>query len=247
MNALLFIKPVLQLLDAGSLLRRLNAALLFLLAVAIVGGLGYTLYNLFGLTFSSGSEYDYGESSGVGVGKVFLLIFSVIIVIGAIVTLLQVLVFRGLDLWNKPDTEYSAIQSLSSFIRAVGESLATLLLTFGLIQTLAIWFKEPAFDFTGPLSSLSIIPFSIFYGMQNMFVIGLLMLLNTALTTIVVLTITHFIAEWLVARADIAWHLRVLRERPTASPAPPPVLAPPVFAAHPAPPPPPMSTPPPIG
>lgn len=246
MNALLFIKPVLKLLDSGSLLRRLNAALLFLLAVAIVGGLAYMLYNVFASTFSTGSEYDYGESSGVGVDKVFMLIFSVIILICSIITLLQVLVFRGLDLWKKPDTEYSAIQSLSSFIRAVGESLATLLLTFGLIQTLAIWFNEPRFDFSDPLSSISIIPPYLIFSIQNLFVVGFLVLLNTVLTTIVVITIMHFIAEWLVARADIAWHLRVLREKPVSAPAPPPVMAPPAFAAHPAPPPPPMPGPPPI-
>jgi hypothetical protein len=216
MNKLLFLRPVLVSLDHGSLLRRMNAILLYAVAISIVIGLGYGIFLLFKNVNSTGAinSGSTGPDSGM---KMFFVIYTLITILAVIVVVIQILYIRATQLWQAERTHYGAMQVISTVIKAYGESAFVLLLLFGNLGMIFTWIEGSGM-IDSPGSPFAIwLPISVHLFGDNNMLSGLLFFINTLLFGTILLTIIHFISESVMVFGDMATRLTNIEENRRAT------------------------------
>ena len=195
-----FLRSLLVNLDRGSLLRRINAILLYLFAALIVIGLIYAIVKIIG----AGGAGE--ESTTASTEMIIFGIIAIIAILAAIIIEFQIFYLRANLLWNAEDSRYGAMQVLSTVVKAYGEGLTTLVVLGGFLAMIAIWLLGAmVLYWLLPVSGMLPIPLGVADG--NPVIGGLLVMIDALIVGVVLLTFSHFISESIIVLGDMATQL----------------------------------------
>ncbi len=208
MSQFLFLRPLLDSLHDGRVMRRSVAAAIGVAAVLILLAGGYLVVEVLRLSFRLPVEGSVG-------GMVFC-----VALVAAVVVIAEILLCRAEDIRDLGDSAFTVFPIASLLCRAAGEAYAAAGISVAAGGCLMIWFaKVDPLYMLGPLGG-----FFPAVAIEGTFLGGLRFLVIMALVSFLVLVFFYFLAESIVVLVDIALNLRLLR-RQFAGPAPAPVLA----------------------
>ncbi|MDX9759472.1 MAG: hypothetical protein RBU27_09950 [Bacteroidota bacterium] len=215
-----FLRSLLVKLDRGSLLRRINAIMLYLFAAMIVIGLIYVIGKIIG----AGGAGE--ESTPASTEMIIFGIIAIIAILAAIVIEFQIFYLRANLLWNAENSRYGAMQVLSTVVKAYGEGLTTLVVLGGFLAMIAIWLLGAmVLYWLLPVSGMLPIPLGLADG--SPFIGGVLVMIDALIVGVVLLTFAHFISESIIVLGDMATQLGPRQDDAQHSPAAPSASGPP--------------------
>lgn len=183
-----FIYPLIDSLSKGTLIRKVMFLLFGIIGV---------------LSFFGGVYFFFKTVSYVPDFWTFILLLLFVL---ASFLSLQIWFYRAEAVSNLEDSEFTVIPIFSNFFRALGENYALFLITVGIGGTLMLWFS----NYGGYLWEFSrYIPF---VSLEDSFFGGLFFLVLTILLAFLFLLITYFIAENILALAQIAKNTSCLKK-----------------------------------
>jgi len=203
MSPLLMIRPVLEALNDGKVVRR--AVAITLRVVAGLTALGSIFLIIEGLKLS----FDMPTEGTVG-GLLLVVIFA-----ASIFAVLQILFYRAGTIEGLGDSPFTVIPIVSVLLRAIGEIYAALSAAVSAGGCLFIWLaKADPLWLLGGLGA-----FLPTMSVEGTFLGGLLFLLYFLFLGFALLILFYFLAESTVVLADIARNIRQLVQQTGGEPA----------------------------
>lgn len=194
-NSFFFMNAMLDLLNKGSLIRGIMAALFRLIGILIFIGVVYLFFD----GIAHWPDFFYG--------------ILMLLVLASSFLIAQAWFYHAKKIVSFEDSDYSVIPIVSNLFRALGETYAIFATAVAVGGMLMDWFSNYAgmmYGFTRFLYFLplgDLLPFG-----SGRFIGGLVFLLVLLITTYVILLITYFLAENILVLVDIAKNTKMMRE-----------------------------------
>jgi hypothetical protein len=191
----LFIKPALELISQGKVLKRIYSIILKVLAVLTgIGGLVAWIYG-WKTIFSS-------DDVGVILGGIIVELLLIVL----IYALVHILVIRARNIDELPEAGYEIIPVMSLSLKIAGELYACILAFFGVGGGVFHWLAG------GTLANFFQNPYILqlprFGSLESVFANGLITILTGVLEGFGILVLFYFLSELTIILVDIATSLK---------------------------------------
>ncbi|MEM4325840.1 MAG: hypothetical protein QXU40_00880 [Candidatus Pacearchaeota archaeon] len=175
-----FFFPLIEEISKGRFFKNIIALIFIIIGIILFASGVFILVKFLNLTL------DFG------------FILGIIIISFSLMLTFQIWFYRANEIYNLTSQKYFLIPIVEKFIRAIGESIAFLLLSIGIAGLFIFWFSkfsETIYTFLNFLPSY-IIP-------TNTFLAGLLFLVFCMVNSVLILGFYYFVAELLIVIVDI--------------------------------------------
>jgi hypothetical protein len=185
------IYPLLDSLSKGALIRNIMGA----------------LFRILGIVFFLGGIVFFFKAVSFTPDFWFFILYLLLLCSSFIS--MQIWFYRAKVIFSLPDSDFTVIPVFSQLFRAIGENYALFLVTLGAGGILVLWFS----NYMRELWSL--MPYIPGIRLESSFTGGLIFLTATVIAAFLILLVTYFIAESVLAIVEIAINTRQLkREEP---------------------------------
>lgn|SRR5512143_510253 len=193
MSTLTFFRPMLDALNDGKIIRSAIVRSLKVLTLLILGGGVYLLVDILKATSNMSTEATFGA-----------IIFAAVLV-SSVFVVAQIVLYRMKTIEDLADEEPLMMTRVSSaLLRGFGEAYAVFLAGFGAGGCVFIWLaKDNPLYYVGELAKL--LPT---LGPESTILGGIFFLGYCLMVSFVAFVVSYFLAESIVAMADIAKSVR---------------------------------------
>lgn len=192
MSPFYFLRPILEALNDGKLIRTSMALILQVIGVVSLLAGAYVLVEMLKISFRLQTEGTIG-------GLILAILF-----VAAVLGMVQVLFYRAANIRELDDSPYTVIPICSILLRALGEIYALFGVAVGVGGCIFIWLSgsNPFFLLPGIGGMFPVV------AADRTFLGGLLFLLNFGLVSFAGVIAFYFLAESIVVMVDIAKNTR---------------------------------------